>query len=193
VSNLILIITALWNKNYQNWWKFDKVLTRTILHSFWDMVYYAFVEKICRWESIALITEGCSRKICMCQVDGSLIFIITPPEIWAPKITTDSDFCHEVGQCVCINDCTAWKNKRHEVLPLPKKCTAVHPGEPDFFWNNREQRVLLPTINLSTTRSPFSRRQTSRECVFSYDHTTDFFAPATLALNWYLHIRISSR
>ena len=27
-------------KNYQNWWKFDKVMTKTILTVFWDMVYF---------------------------------------------------------------------------------------------------------------------------------------------------------
>ena len=27
-------------QNYQNWWTFDEVLTKTILHSFLDTVYF---------------------------------------------------------------------------------------------------------------------------------------------------------
>ena len=33
-SCIILAVCHLSAKNYQNWWKFDEVMTKTILHSF---------------------------------------------------------------------------------------------------------------------------------------------------------------
>ena len=35
-SRIISALCHLSANNYQNWWKFDKVLTKTILHSFFE-------------------------------------------------------------------------------------------------------------------------------------------------------------
>ena len=38
MSATLIILASLpsFAKNYQNWWKFDEVLTKTILHSFFE-------------------------------------------------------------------------------------------------------------------------------------------------------------
>ena len=49
----IWIVSHLSVKNYQNWWKFDEVLTKTnLLSFFWDTVYISYLLKCSHYVSI---------------------------------------------------------------------------------------------------------------------------------------------
>ena len=50
-------------QNYQNWWKFDKVLTKTILHSFWDTVYFELILKLFQYFIPHVATSGTETKL----------------------------------------------------------------------------------------------------------------------------------
>ena len=55
----IWIVSHLSAKNYRNWWKFDEVLTKTnLLSFFWDTVYFLI-------QLDEIIREGTDRSFCV--------------------------------------------------------------------------------------------------------------------------------
>ena len=59
---IIGIVSHLSAKNYRNWWKFDEVLTKTnLLSFFWDTVYYYCYYYYCYTTTINRGNDSCVK------------------------------------------------------------------------------------------------------------------------------------